>query len=64
MKITCPNCPKETRFDVSAHEVHDWTVDEKGNFVEDKGCVDMAHKPESGDHFTCQSCGGTAKVVE
>jgi len=62
MKITCPKSKRHKRFSVSAHEVHDWKVDETGEFVKDMGCIDIAHSPERGDLFTCCTCGAEAKV--
>lgn len=62
MKLTCPRCEGQTRFEVTAHEVHDWIVDEDGDFVEDKGCTEMSHKPDSQDVYSCVNCGADAKV--
>ena len=62
MKATCPNNPEHKRFYTSAHEVHDWIVDETGEFLEDNGCTDVAHKPDPGNVWVCVVCEAEAKV--
>lgn len=57
----CPNNPEEhTQFMTTAHEVHDWVVDPNGNFIEDKGCTEVAHKPDQDNIWTCTTCGAEA----
>lgn len=62
MKATCPKNPKHKKFVTTAHEVHDWVVDESGDFIKDLGCTEVAHKPDSGNYWTCDICGSEAKI--
>lgn len=62
MRAICPNNSDHKLFVTTAHEVHDWEVDENGNFVEDLGCVDISHRPEPGNIWTCKICNTEAKV--
>jgi hypothetical protein len=63
MLAKCPNNPKHTRFVTVAHEMHDWVVDEHGNFIEDLRCVDTSHGPDPDNIWTCQECGAQAVVT-
>lgn len=62
MKATCPNNPEHKEFSTTAHEVHDWKVDEEGNFLDDLGCSETAAKPDAGNIWTCIECGAEATV--
>lgn len=62
MHLICPKNKKHKLFSVTAHEVHDWTVDEDGEFVADMGCSEMAHRPDANDSYHCLKCGAVAKV--
>lgn len=62
MNITCPKNPDHKRFSSTAHEVHDWEVDENGDFVKDMGCTETTHFPNSSDRFVCLDCFAEAKV--
>lgn len=62
MKVTCSKNPLHDQFVTSAHEVHDWIVDEAGNFIEDLGCREVAHKPDPDNCWFCRICGNDAKV--
>ena len=64
MKLTCPNNKKHKRFVTTAHEVHDWIVDNKGEFVDDKGCTEVTHEPDSHDTFQCAVCNADAMVKD
>ena len=64
MKIVCPKDPSHKSFSVTAHEVHDWEVDEKGEVVKDLGYLEMSHMPTVGDLFTCLKCFTEAKVSD
>jgi hypothetical protein len=39
--IRCSKDPTHTRFFTSAREFHTWIVDERGDFIEDRGCDDV-----------------------
>lgn len=60
MTARCPNDPNHKEFITVAHEVHDWKVDEHGNFIDDLGCSETAHGPDSGNVWTCVACGAEA----
>ena len=60
MTAICPTDPNHKEFITTAHEVHDWVVDENGDFLEDLGCSETAHKPNSGNIWTCKKCGAEA----
>jgi len=64
MKAKCPNNPDHKRFGTTAHEVHDWIVDENGDFIEDLGCSEMDSGPDSGNTWTCMECGAEAIVED
>jgi len=64
MKAVCPKSNKHKRFGTTAHEVHDWEVDETGDFIRDLGCSEVAHKPDRGNIWNCMVCGAEAKFVE
>ena len=63
MKKVCPNDPSHKTFITTAHEVHDWVVDEEGNFIEDKGCCEVAANPHPDNIWTCATCGADAKTI-
>ena len=60
----CPKC-KNTKFNVSAHVVQEWLVDENGSFIETTDdCVAVAHFPDNEDLWTCAECGYEAAGEE
>ena len=61
-KVSCPKDPAHKEFITSAHEVHDWVVDENGEFKEDLGCDQVAHYPDADNCWTCRVCGEDANV--
>lgn len=63
MIAVCPANPDHKRFITVAHEIHDWIVDEHGNFLEDKECLETTHDPDPGNMWTCAECGTTAVVT-
>ena len=63
MIAVCPKNVNHKKFITTAHEVHDWIVDEKGEFVKDLGCLEISADPDSGNIWTCEVCG-TEAVVE
>lgn len=63
LKIKCPKSNKHKRFSVTAHVAQEWKVDEKGEFMESLAdCLEVTHRPEKGDLFSCLSCGSEAEV--
>lgn len=63
MIARCPTDPDHKTFVTAAAEMHDWVVDETGAFIEDRGCTEVLHKPQSSNIWECATCG-TAAVVE
>ncbi len=60
----CPKCGN-TKFNVSAHVVQEWLVDEDGDFIESiDDCVAVAHFPDNEDLWTCAECGYEAAGEE
>lgn len=64
IKATCPNNPEHNQFITTAHEVHDWIVDENGDFVKDLGCEEVAHRPNKDNNWSCLECGESAILTE
>ena len=64
MKAICPANPKHNRFITTAHEQHEWIVDETGDFVEDLGCLEVTADPDPRNCWSCQICGEEAIVEE
>ena len=62
MKATCPKDPTHKRFKTVAHEMHEWLVNEEGDFIEDIECLEVSHDPDIGNIWTCAECGAEAKV--
>jgi hypothetical protein len=63
MNIRCPNNPEHHTFAVSAHVAETWKVDRRGNFLEVlEPAVTVVHNPDSGDNYTCCTCGAQASV--
>jgi len=62
MKAVCPKDSEHQRFVTTAHEVHDWVVDSNGDFLEDLGCIEVAHSTDPDNIWTCQECGATAEL--
>lgn len=60
MPKKCPKNPNHKTFITTAHEVHDWLVDENGTFIEDKGCTETAHSPDPDNIWTCATCNTEA----
>ena len=65
MKIHCPNCPEGREFTVIAHVTQEWCVDAHGEFIEAiTDYLEVTHRPDRDDRFTCTTCGGDAIVEE
>lgn len=62
MKATCPKNPKHKKFVTTAHEMHEWVVDEKGGFVKDKGWLEVTDNPDQDNVWTCYTCGAEAVI--
>ena len=62
MIAKCPNnCPSE-QFVTVAHVTEDWVVDAQGDFISVQESLETTHGPDSGNTWTCNSCGTEAKV--
>jgi TPP-dependent indolepyruvate ferredoxin oxidoreductase alpha subunit len=64
MNVKCPKSKRHKRFVTTAHEVHDWVLDENGEFVKDLGCSEMSADPDINNIWTCHVCGAQAIVTE
>lgn len=63
MKATCPENPDHKTFSTTAHVSQLWEVDENGDFISViKDCLDISHRPDSGNIWECQTCGAEAEV--
>ena len=60
MTARCPNNPEHTEFITVAHVMQDWRVDADGNFLDLIGDVQVSHKPDEGNTWTCAICGAEA----
>ena len=60
MKAVCPKSKKHKRFVTTAWEVHNWVVDENGEFVRDMGCNEIGHRPDRDNIWNCKKCGAEA----
>lgn len=61
--VRCPNDPNHKEFITTVHQVHDWVVDQQGNFIEDLGCSEVATFPDINNIWFCKQCGAIAKVL-
>lgn len=53
----CSKCGNTT-FNVGAHIVQEWLVDEDGDFIEvTDDCIEVTHSPDNEDLWTCTECG-------
>lgn len=56
-KHICPKCGHDT-FNVTAHVTQDWEVDSEGCFIDClNDAVDITHRPDDDDLWTCAKCG-------
>lgn len=63
MKVKCPENPEHKQFVTTAHVMQDWFVDENGNFVAvATECVEVTHRPDPDNVWTCLVCGAEAIV--
>jgi hypothetical protein len=60
----CPNNSDHNRFITTAHEMHHWIVDKNGEFVQDLGCLNVTHNPDTDNIWTCKECETEAVFVE
>lgn len=63
-KATCPTDPSHDRFVTTAHVQQDWVVNRDGDFVSELATLDTTHGPDSGNEWTCQTCGASALVSD
>lgn len=56
----CPKCGNKT-FNVAAHIVQEWEVDENENFIKvTEDCICVSHYPDNEDVWICAKCGYNA----
>ena len=63
-KMVCPENKEHKEFVTTAHEMHKWVVDEKGNFIEDLGCLETTKEPDTDNIWRCKQCGAEAVIEE
>ena len=61
MKAYCPNKCEEEQFVTTAHVVEDWVVTPEGDWIETIECTEVSHGPNTGNIWTCHTCGEEAK---
>ena len=64
MKATCPANPEHQEFFTTAHVAQTWRVDAQGNFLSELSSDDVTHGPDSGNTWTCATCGKRAEVEQ
>ena len=60
----CPENEEHDQFITTAHEMHSWVVDSKGNFVKDLGCEEVSSNPDPDNIWRCKECGTVAVFKE
>ena len=63
MRATCPKNPEHKKFVTCVHEQHEALVDETGEWLEDKGCLELSIGPEADNYWECAICGAEAIVA-
>ena len=65
MKARCPKNPKHDLFSTTAHVMQLWIVDQDGGFVAlvDES-LEVTHRPDPRNIWTCEACGTQAIVGE
>ena len=56
--LKCKNCGASDKFTCVAREFHTWVVNNRGEFIEDRGCDDT---DSSDSEYFCMSCAGKGK---
>jgi hypothetical protein len=60
-RARCPENRAHREFTVTVHVTQDWRVSETGEFIaEVKSCVEVTHRPDPEDVWTCAECGRQA----
>ncbi|MDA1674754.1 hypothetical protein [Bacillus cereus group sp. TH152-1LC] len=63
MKAVCPKNKNHKEFITTAHVVQEWKVDAEGDWLKTvDNCVQVTHKPNRDDVWTCAVCGAEAEV--
>jgi len=62
MKATCPKNPKHKKFVTTAHELHEWVVDETGEFIKDVHCLEVTANPDPDNCWYCKTCHAVAVI--
>ena len=60
MVARCPKDPSHTRFITVAHVMQDWLVEADGEFIESLEDLEVSHKPDPDNIWTCAICGEEA----
>lgn len=62
LKATCRGNPNHKKFITTAHVMEEWIVDERGNWLETKQCLETTNGPNDHNTWTCAECGSDAAV--
>lgn len=61
----CPECGNTQKFYTTAHVMQEWLVDGYGDFLEvSEPCLEVTHKPDKDNIWTCAECGAEAIILE
>lgn len=63
-RLVCPTNPRHARFESTAHVQELWEVDKEGKFRKSIMALDVTHRPDSQDLYTCRECGAAARVED
>ena len=58
----CSKNKDHKTFSATAHVLEEWLVDEHGEWVSTLTCIEVTHKPDPDNTWTCAKCGAEAKV--
>ena len=65
MKVICPKNKKHKTFLTVAHVMQEWKVNEHGELIDIMDdCLEVTHRPDTGNIWTCTTCGEFAKIEE
>jgi hypothetical protein len=63
LKAYCTKDISHDKFLTTAHEFHEWLVDDRGNFLDDMECLETSFKPDPSNEWTCAICRSKAVII-